>query len=465
MPLPRREGFGEGVKYGLYTQTLFRLYGGGNMIPRYTRQEMGKLWELENKYQKWLDVEIAVCEAWADLGEIPRDALNAIKKKASFDVSKIDEIEKVVKHDVIAFLTSVAQSLGPESRFIHKGLTSSDILDTALALLMQEAADIIIQGIINLMDVLKKQAYKYKDSPMIGRSHGIHAEPMTFGLKFALWYEDMKRNLIRMKNARAVISTGKLSGAVGTFSNIPPEIEERACKKLRLKPEPVATQIVQRDRHAEYLTALSFIAASIEKVAIEIRHLQRTEVLEAEEPFMAGQKGSSAMPHKRNPIGCENLSGLARLVRSNAQAALENIALWHERDISHSSVERVIIPDSSILVDYMLERLRGILEGLRVFPKKMKENMAKSYGLYNSQRVMLALIDKGIRREEAYDIVQRTAMKSWKTETQFRKLLLKDAEVKKHLTSKEIGSIFDLQYYLKNVDYIFKRVFESRREP
>jgi len=435
------------------------------MIPRYTRQEMGKLWELENKYQKWLDVEIAVCEAWADLGEIPKDALNAIKKKAAFDVSKIDEIEKVVKHDVIAFLTSVAQSLGPESRFIHKGLTSSDILDTALALLMREAADIIIQGIRNLMDVVKKQAYKYKDSPMIGRSHGIHAEPMTFGLKFALWYEDMKRNLIRMKNARTVISTGKLSGAVGTFSNIPPEIEERACKKLRLKPEPVATQIVQRDRHAEYLTALSFIAASIEKVAIEIRHLQRTEVLEAEEPFMVGQKGSSAMPHKRNPIGCENLSGLARLVRSNAQAALENIALWHERDISHSSVERVIIPDSSIVVDYMLERLRGILEGLRVFPKKMKENMAKSYGLYNSQRVMLALIDKGIRREEAYDIVQRNAMKSWKTETQFKKLLLKDAEVKKYLTSKEIGNIFDLQYYLKNVDYIFKRVFESRREP
>jgi adenylosuccinate lyase len=420
---------------------------------------MGKLWDLENKYHKWLDVEIAACEAWAELGEIPRDVLRTIKKKAMFDVNKIDEIEQVVKHDVIAFLTSVAQSLGPESRFMHKGLTSSDILDTALALLMRDASDMIIKDIIELMDVLKKQAYKYKETLMIGRSHGIHAEPMTFGLKFALWYEDMKRNLSRIKKARETISVGKLSGAVGTFSNIPPAIEEKVCKKLGLRPEPVATQIVQRDRHAEYLLTLALIAASVEKIAVEIRHLQRTEVLEAEEPFMAGQKGSSAMPHKRNPIGCENLSGLARLVRSNAMAALENIALWHERDISHSSVERVIIPDSSILTDYMLNRLKGILDKLHVYPKRMKENMLKSYGLFNSQKVMLALIDKGLHRDFAYDIVQRNAMKSWQTGSQFRKILFRDTDVKRYLTAKEMEDIFDLKYYLKNVDYIFKRVF------
>jgi len=431
------------------------------MIPRYTRPEMGRLWDIKTKYQKWLDVEIAVCEAWAELGEIPMDAVDVIKKKATFDLKRIDEIESVVKHDVIAFLTSVAENVGPESRFIHKGLTSSDIVDTALSLLMKNASDIILKDIKNLMDVLKSQAYKYREVPMMGRSHGVHAEPMTFGLKFALWYEDMKRNLERMKRAKEIISVGKLSGAVGTFSNIPPAIEEKVCKKLGLKPEPVATQIVQRDRHAEYLTTLALIAASIEKIAVEIRHLQKSEVLEAEEPFMAGQKGSSAMPHKRNPVGCENLSGIARLVRANAMAALENIALWHERDISHSSVERVIIPDSSILIDYMLDRLRSILDKLHVYPKKMKDNMAKSYGLYNSQRVMLALIDKGLTREDAYSIVQRNAMKSWQTGIEFKKLLLKDKEVKKYLPAKEIENIFDLKYYLKHVDYIFRRVFGS----
>ena len=408
---------------------------------------------------KWLDVEIAACEAWAELAEIPVDALAVIKKKARFDVKRIDEIEKVVKHDVIAFLTSVAENVGHESRFIHKGLTSSDIVDTALSLLMKEASDIIISDIKGLMPVLKKQAYKYKDTPAIGRSHGVHAEPMTFGLKFALWYEDMKRNLERMKRARDVISIGKLSGAVGTFSNIPPKVEEKVCKKLGLKPEPVATQVVQRDRHAEYLTTLSLIAASVEKIAVEIRHLQRTEVLEAEEPFSKGQKGSSAMPHKRNPVGCENISGLARIVRSNAMAALENIALWHERDISHSSVERVIIPDSTILVDYMLDRLKGILEGLHVYPERMKKNMERSYGLYNSQRVLLSLTGKGMLREDAYALVQRNAMKSWQSGMEFKKLLLKDRDVKKYLKSKDIEKIFDLKYYLKNVDYIFKRVF------
>lgn len=429
------------------------------MIARYTRPEMGRIWTLENRYMKWLDVEIAVCEAWAEIGEIPRDAVKVIKKKARFDVERIDEIEKTVKHDVIAFLTSVAENVGEESRFIHKGLTSSDIVDTALSLLMREASDIIIHDIKDLMDVLKRQAFRYKDTPCMGRSHGVHAEPMTFGLKFALWYEEMKRNTARMTRARDVISVGKLSGAVGTFSNIPTAIEERVCRRLGLSPEPVATQIVQRDRHAEYLTTLALIAASIEKIAIEIRHLQRTEVLEAEEPFEAGQKGSSAMPHKRNPVGCENLSGLARVVRANAMAALEDIALWHERDISHSSVERIIIPDSSILVDYMLNRLRTILDGLQVYPERMEENMAGSYGLYNSQRVMLALIEKGLTREKAYTIVQRNAMKSWQSRRDFKRLLLKDREVRRYLMQKEIDLLFDLGHYFRNVDYIFERVF------
>lgn len=437
-----------------------RTSGGKHMIARYTRPAMGRLWDLETKYQKWLDVEIAACEAWAEIGEIPRDAVKNIRAHARFDIAQIDEIEKVVKHDVIAFLTSVAHSLGTESRFIHKGLTSSDILDTALALVMRDASDIIIKDIRELMRVLKKQAFQYKDIPMMGRSHGVHAEPITFGLKCALWYEDMKRNLQRIKNARKVISTGKLSGAVGTFSNIPPRIEERVCKKLGLKPEPVATQVVQRDRHAEYLSTLALIAGSVEKIAVEIRHLQRSEVLEAEEPFSLGQKGSSAMPHKRNPIGTENLSGLARLVRSNASAAFENIALWHERDISHSSVERVIIPDSSILVDYMLYRLTGILEKLNVYPKRMQENMDRSFGLYHSQRVLLALTDKGLSREDAYELVQKNAMMSWKKGLDFKKLLLKDKVVRRHLTSKEIQHIFNLDYYLKNIGYIFKRVFK-----
>ncbi len=431
------------------------------MIPRYTRKEMGRIWEIENKYRKWLDVEIAVCEAWTELGEIPADALEVIKQKAGFDVSRIDEIEATVKHDVIAFLTSVAEHVGPESRYIHKGLTSSDILDTSLALLMRDAAEIITEDIISLMDVLKKQAFTYKEVPCIGRSHGIHAEPMTFGMKFSLWYEEMKRNLERIRRARDTISVGKLSGAVGTFSNIPPELEEKVLSRLGLRPEPVATQVVQRDRHAEYLTTLSIVAASIEKIAVEIRHLQRTEVLEAEEPFSKGQKGSSAMPHKRNPIGSENLSGLARIVRANAVAALENIPLWHERDISHSSVERIIIPDSTILVDYMLNRLRGILEGLQVYPENMRRNMQRSYGLFNSQRVMLALTEKGITREDAYAIVQRNAMKSWKEGVDFLELLKRDRDVTDRLSADELDSIFDLSYYLRNIDYIFSRVFDE----
>ena len=431
------------------------------MITRYTRQEMGRLWEPENRFRKWLDVEIAACEAWSELGKIPVKSLEVIRKKAGFDVSRIDEIEAIVRHDVIAFLTSVAEKIGPESRYVHKGLTSSDVVDTALSLLMKEAADIIIKDLKKLMVVLSGQAHRFKETVCIGRSHGVHAEPMTFGLKFALWYEEASRNLIRMERAKKTVSIGKFSGAVGTFSNIPVEIEEKVCKKLGLRPEPVATQVVQRDRHAEYLSTLAIIAASIEKIVVEIRHLQRTEVLEAEEPFAKGQKGSSAMPHKRNPVGCENLTGLARVVRSNAMASFENVALWHERDISHSSVERVIIPDSTILVDYMLHRLTGILADLQVYPERMKENMGRSYGLYNSQNVLISLIEKGITREEAYAIVQRNAMTSWKTKKDFKVVLLKDKHVKKYLSAKELNVIFDLKHYFKQIDYIFKRVFEK----
>ncbi|NTU42202.1 MAG: adenylosuccinate lyase [Nitrospirales bacterium] len=429
------------------------------MIPRYTRPEMGRLWEPENRFQKWLDVEIAACEAWAELGEIPQDALAVIKEKARFDINRIDEIERTVKHDVIAFLTSVSEFVGPESRFVHKALTSSDVVDTALSLLMKEAAEIIIADIKALMEVLKEKALLHKETPCMGRSHGVHAEPMTFGLKFALWYEDARRSLKRMEAAREVISVGKVSGAVGTFSNMPPVLEEKVCSKLGLTPEPVATQVVQRDRHAEYMSTLAIVAANIEKISVELRHLQRSEVREAEEPFTAGQKGSSAMPHKRNPVGYENLSGLARVVRSNALAAMEDIALWHERDISHSSVERVIVPDSTILVDYMLNRLTGMLRDMHIYPERMRENMNLSYGLYNSQHVMLALTEKGLSREDSYILVQRNAMESWRQKVLFKDLLKEDADITKHLTEKEIEDLFDLGYYLRNIDFIFKRVF------
>lgn len=429
------------------------------MIERYTRPEMGRIWTLQNKFQTWLDVEIAVCEAWAELGEIPQSALQVIKQKAGFDVARIDEIEKTVKHDVIAFLTSVAEHIGEESRFVHKALTSSDVVDTALALQMRQSAELIIEDITTLMQTLKEQAFRYKDTPCIGRSHGVHAEPMTFGLKFCLYYSDFARNLKRMKQCKDIISVGKISGAVGTFSNMPPELEEMVCKKLGLTPEPVATQVVQRDRHAEFLSTLAIIAGCIEKIAVELRHLQRTEVLEAEEPFTAGQKGSSAMPHKRNPVGCENLTGLARVVRANALAGLENIALWHERDISHSSVERVIIPDSTILIDYMLNRLNGILKNMHIYPARMLENLDRSFGLYNSQRVMLLLTEKGVLRERAYELVQRNAMQSWQTKKPFVELLLADPDVLAYLSPEEIKEVFHLDYYLRNIDFIFRRVF------
>ncbi len=432
------------------------------MIPRYTRQEMGKLWEPETKFQKWLEVEIAACEAWAKLGEIPQKSLQTIKKKAGFDLKRIEEIEKTVKHDVIAFLTSVAEHVGPDSRYIHKGLTSSDILDTALALLMRDAADIIIKDIKELMKVLKEKALEYKDTLQMGRSHGIHAEPTVFGLTFVLWYEEMRRNLERMQQARETISYGQISGPVGTFSSVPPFVEQYVCKKLGLKPDPVSTQVIQRDRHAHYLNTLALIAASIEKMAVEIRHLQRTEVLEAEEPFEKGQKGSSAMPHKRNPVGCENLSGLSRVVRANAIAAMENIPLWHERDISHSSVERIIIPDSTILVDYMLARITQIIKNLQVYPERMKENIERSYGLFCSQRVLLKLTEKGLTREDAYRLVQRRAMESWKERKSFKDLLKKDKVIRKYLSVEEIDQLFDLNYYTKNINHIYKRVFSQR---
>jgi adenylosuccinate lyase len=423
---------------------------------------MRALWEPENRYRTWLLVEVLACEASAKRGLIPSRALATIKKKADFDVKRIDEIEKIVKHDVIAFLTSVSEHVGPDSRFIHLGLTSSDVLDTSLAYILRNAADIIIDDIKALRTVLRKNARKYKDTVMIGRSHGVHAEPVTFGLKLAMWYEEMGRNLDRMVRAREIASVGKVSGAVGTFANIDPFVERYVCGKLGLAPEPVATQVVQRDRHAEFLSALAFIASSIEKFSVELRHLQRTEVLEAEEYFSEGQKGSSAMPHKRNPISAENLSGLARVVRANSLAAFENIALWHERDISHSSVERIILPDSTILIDYMLARFTKLVDTLFVYPGNMERNMALSRGLFHSETVMLALVRKGVTRETAYRYVQRNAMAVWKEGGDFAERLKGDRDIMEHLTTREIDRCFDIKHTLKNVDYLFKRVFQGR---
>src|SRR3990172_865590 len=430
------------------------------MIERYTRPEMAAIWTVEKRYQTWLKVEILATEAWAELGEVPREAIEVIKKKASFDATKIDEIEKVVKHDVIAFLTSVNESIGPESRFLHKGMTSSDLIDTSFAVLLKEASEIIISDIKRCMEILKRRAMEHKMTPTMGRSHGIHAEPVTFGLKMALMYEEMKRNLARMERAKDVISCGAISGAVGTFANIPPFVEEYVCKHLGLTPEPVSTQVIQRDRHAEFFTTLALIASSIENFSVELRHLQRTEVLEAEEYFSPGQKGSSAMPHKRNPISAENLTGLARLVRSNSFAAMENVALWHERDISHSSVERVIGPDSTIMMNYMLNRFTDLMDKLIVYPENMMKNLNQLHGLIHSQRVLLALTTAGASREEAYNLVQRNAMKVWAEGKDFKELLLSDQDVTRYLDKKEIENSFDLNYHLKNIDHIFNRVFK-----
>ena len=430
------------------------------MIPRYTRPEMGKIWEDQNRYSKWLEVEIAACEAMAREGIVPEDALKNIKERASFSVDRILEIERQTKHDVIAFLTSLEEHIGPDSRYIHLGLTSSDILDTSFALLLKEAMEKIIEGARGFMSVLKKRAMEHKYTPMIGRSHGIHAEPITFGFKLAVWYAEMKRNLHRLEEALEVISYGKISGAVGTFANVSPRVEAYVCEKLGLKPAPISTQIIQRDRHAQYFTSLAILAGTLEKIAVEIRHLQRTEVLEAEEPFSKGQKGSSAMPHKKNPIGSENIAGLARVVRANALAAMENMALWHERDISHSSVERVIGPDSTILIDYMMNRLKGIIDGLVVHPDNMARNLELTKGLVFSQQVLMKLAEKGIERQKAYVMVQRNAMKVWEGEDSFKDLILKDKEIMEYLGKDEVEEVFDLKYHFKHVDEIFERVFE-----
>jgi len=429
------------------------------MIERYTRPEMGRIWEAENRYAKWLDVEIAACEAMAEEGLIPEEAMDNIRKKAAFSVERILEIEEETKHDVIAFLTSVEECVGPDSRYIHLGLTSSDVLDTSFALLLKEAIEKIIQGSRDFMDVLKKRAFEHRYTVTIGRSHGIHAEPTTFGLKVAVWYSEMKRNLKRLEEALDVISYGKLSGAVGTFANVSPGVEAYACKKLGLKPAGISTQIIQRDRHAQYFSSLAILAGTMEKIAVEIRHLQRTEVLEAEEPFSKGQKGSSAMPHKKNPIGSENISGLARLVRTNCLAAMENMALWHERDISHSSVERVIAPDSTILADYMLHRLAGIIRGLVVHPDRMTENLERTKGLIFSQQILIKLAGKGLERQKAYVMVQRNAMSVWETGRDFKGLVMEDGEIGKYLSREEIEEVFSLDYHLKHVDDIFERVF------
>jgi len=431
------------------------------MIPRYTRPEMGRIWTEENKFKKWLQIEILACEAWAEMGKIPLEALKEIKEKARFDIERIEELERVLKHDVVAFLTVVGENVGEVSRYIHFGLTSSDILDTSLALLLKEASELIIEDIRKLLSAIKEKAFKFKHTVMIGRSHGIHAEPITFGLKMALWYDEMRRNLTRMHRAKEAISYGKISGAVGTFAHVPPFVEEYVCLKCGLKPALVSTQIIQRDHHAEFFTTLAIIASSIEKFALEIRHLQRTEVLEAEEFFTKGQKGSSAMPHKRNPILSENLCGLARMVRANSLAALENVPLWHERDISHSSVERVIAPDSAILMDYMLHRLTTVIDNLLVYPENMLRNLEKTKGLIFSEGLMLELTKREISREDAYAMVQRNAMKVWEGGTDFKQEVLKDPEITKALSREEIEECFDLHGHLGHVEEIFKRVFEE----
>jgi len=419
---------------------------------------MARIWSQETRYDNWLRVELAVCEVYARRGVIPGDALNRIKAKARVDPRRIDEIEATTRHDVIAFLTNLEEAIGADSRFVHIGMTSSDVLDTALALQLQQACEILLADLERFRAAVRALALAHRTTLCVGRSHGIHAEPMTFGLKAALWYAEAGRNLERLRRARETVRVGKISGAVGTFSHIDPDVEEEACHVLGLEAAPVSSQIVQRDRHAELMTTLAIIAASLEKVALEIRALQRTEIGEAEEPFAEGQKGSSAMPHKRNPVGSENITGLARLIRANAGAALENVALWHERDISHSSVERVILPDSTILLDYMLHRMSGILEGLRVYPERMRENMERSFGLMYSQRVLLRLTESGLPRQQAYEIVQKNAMRAWSERTSFRELLAADPAVTARLAPAALAECFDPAWYLRNVDAIYRRL-------
>jgi adenylosuccinate lyase len=429
------------------------------MIARYTRPEMGRIWTEENQFQKWLDVEILATEALGRLGVVPRGAAARIRKKARFNVARIRKIEREVKHETIAFLSSVAEYVGDDARYIHVGMTSSDVMDTAFALQLKQAAVILVEDVKELIKALRRQAFKYKNIPMIGRTHGVHAEPITFGLKLALWHEEMRRNLERLQNAAVEVSVGKISGAVGTFAQISPKVEAYVCKKSGLKPAPVSNQIIQRDRHAFFFATLAVIASSLDKFAVEIRHLQRTEVQEAEEPFTAGQKGSSAMPHKRNPVLSENVSGLARLMRSYALAALEDVALWHERDISHSSVERVIAPDATILLDFMLGRITYVIGNLAVYPENMRRNLQRSGGAIFSERILLRLVGKGIARDQAYRMVQRHALKVGKEGGELRRELLGDPEIRRYLSARDIEDCLDLKHYLKNVDTIFKRVF------
>ena len=431
------------------------------MIERYTLSEMGGIWTDDNRYRKWLDVELAVCAAWAKLGRIPPKSLKALRQKAGFSVERIDEIEKVVKHDVIAFLTSVNEKVGKDGRFIHLGLTSYDVVDTALSLLMRESLEKIRKRLLELKRVLKKQALKYKKTPCIGRTHGVHAEPVTFGFKLLVWYEEVKRHLDRVARAFEVISVGRISGSVGTFIHLDPRVEVHALKALRLKPVRVSTQVLQRDRHAEVVACLALVATSLEKFALEVRHLQKTEVLEVAEPFTKGQKGSSSMPHKKNPVRCERVSGLARLVRSYLQVALENIPLWHERDISHSSAERVIIPDSFILTDFLLADMTDIIQNWTVHADRMKANIGATRGLIFSQSVLLALTRKGLSRESAYQIVQRNSLKAWNENLDFKALILTEPEIVAVLTPEELDRCFSLEPYLGKIDYIFERVLSD----
>ncbi len=427
------------------------------MIERYTLPKMKAVWSEQNKFQKWLDIEILACEAQARLGRIPQNDLENIKAKAGFDIARIDQIEAEVQHDVIAFLTSVNELVGGSGRFIHMGMTSSDVLDTAWAVLMKEAGQLLLDDLKKLSAVLKQRAWEHKDTLMMGRSHGIHAEPTTFGLKLAMWWQEIQRDILRMERAVEAISCGKISGAVGTFAHIDPSVEEYVCQKLGLTPEPVSTQIVQRDRHAEYLCTLGIIASTLDKIALEIRHLQRTEVREAEEPFSEKQKGSSAMPHKRNPIISERICGMARVIRSNALVGMENVALWHERDISHSSAERIVIPDSTIALDYILQKTIWLIEGLRVYPERMKQNIESSGGLIFSQKLLLALVEKGRSREEAYRMVQRHAMKVWEGSGNLKEMISADAEFAGSLDPKTIEDVFNLENFVRNIGHIFRR--------
>ncbi|AET66397.1 adenylosuccinate lyase [Desulfosporosinus orientis DSM 765] len=428
------------------------------MIERYTLPEMGGVWTDEHRLALWLKIEIAACEGWAKLGKIPTEAVDVIRQKASFSWSRVQEIEEVTQHDVLAFLTNVAENVGDEAKHIHLGLTSSDVLDTALSLQLVEASDILLTKMERLQEVLGRRSLEHQDTLMMGRTHGIHAEPITLGLKFALWYDEIRRQINRLSFAREEIRVGKISGAVGTFANVDPLVEAHVCETLNLKPALISTQILQRDRHAFFMTTLAGIASSLDKMATELRNLQRTDVHEVEEAFAKGQKGSSAMPHKKNPITPERICGMARVIRVNAQVALENVALWHERDISHSSAERMILPDSTIALDYMLHKMTQLIDRLQVFPEQMMINIDKGCGLIFSQRVMLALVDKGVSRENAYAMVQRNAMEAWNTKEQFKSLITKDSSIREHLDEAEINDLFDYGYHTKHVGDIFKRL-------